>query len=154
VELAHLIFLELLDEAARYLDGRADDDRDRISTDEPGTDEPCEGPRYLDLALAVGFVLRTEADGWKLCCERLSIPAFAVWQLLPGFERLEHAMQLLEDKEFRPAPAFRPDGMLRWLSRIRPEGAPEPSMENLLCPERFADDLEKLCRQRVEWWGG
>jgi hypothetical protein len=61
---------------------------------------------------------------------------------------------MLEDNEFRPGPAFQPEGMLRWLSKIRPEGAPEPAMEDLISPERFAADLDKVFRMRVAWWGG
>jgi hypothetical protein len=187
-ELAGMVFLELLEEAAKHRD--AFDhwcDADEVWTNERGTDEhrvlenddvevaedaqaPPDNPDCPDVAtsdedgsrsdrafglyLAQGFILKTKVEGWKLFCDRLSIPAFAVWQLFPGFQRLQHAMQLLEDNEFRLAPVFRPEGMLRWLSRIRPEGAPEPSMANLISPERFADDLEKVFRQRVAWWGG
>jgi hypothetical protein len=46
-------------------------------------------------------------------CERLSVPPFALWDILPGFERLRRALDLLEDNEFRPGPAFQPEGMLR-----------------------------------------
>jgi hypothetical protein len=186
-ELAGMVFLEILEEAAKHHDafecwGDAGEvwsnargtDENRVDEDEDVADDPDSMPveangtgitsansdegdfqaRMFDLYLAQGFILKTKIAGWKLFCERLSIPAFAVWQWFPGFQRLQHALQLLEDNEFRPAPAFRPEGMLRWLSRIRPKGAPEPSLENLISPERFADDLDKVFRQRVAWWGG
>jgi hypothetical protein len=65
-----------------------------------------------------------------------------------------HAFDELAMIEFRPGPAFRPEGMLSWLRRTRPEGKPEPSMTDLVCPQRFAEDLDEVFRQRVEWWGG
>jgi hypothetical protein len=188
-ELALLVFLEILEEAAKHHDAferwcdagevwnneggtdadQVDEDEDAAAAEDPdsmpaepdcrsitsaNSDDDGVQARTLNHYLAQGFILRTKLWGWKVLCRRLSVPAFAVWQLLPGFDRLQHAMQLLEDNEFRLAPVFQPEGRLRWLSRIRPEGAAEPSMENLISPERFADDLEKVFRRRVEWWGG
>jgi hypothetical protein len=48
-------------------------------------DDPVPGKtsawmRCLDIALAAGFVLRAKADGWKLFCERLTVPPFALWE--------------------------------------------------------------------------
>jgi hypothetical protein len=153
--------------AGPSLDGREDEgvggedgERTQAETDYPGmassnSDEAGSRPtRTWDLYLAQGFVLKTKLAGWKRFCERWSIPPFAVWQLLPGFERLQKAIPLLEDNAFRPAPAFRPEEMLHWLSQLRSEGEPEPSIEHLLSPERCADDLDQLFRQRVQWWGG
>jgi len=174
-ELAWIVFLEILEEAARHHDAFLRwRDADLAPVDNMEAAEDAQAPpdnsdcpgvaasdedgsmsnRALDLYLAQGFILKTKIESWKLFCDRLSIPAFAVWQLFPGFQRLQHAMQLLEDNEFRPASVFRPEGMLRWLSRIRPEGSPEPSMEDLISPERLADNLEKVFRQRIEGWGG
>ena len=110
--------------------------------------------RTLDLYLAQGFVLKTKAAGWKMFCERWSVPPFVLWQILPGFERVLRALELLEDNEFRPGPAFEPEGMLRWLSKIRPKGQPAPSLEDLMSPERLAEELDTVFRQRVAWWGG
>jgi hypothetical protein len=47
--------------------------------------------RMLNLYLAQGFILKTKIAGWKMFCERLSIPPFALWQILPGFERFQWA---------------------------------------------------------------
>jgi hypothetical protein len=191
-ELAMMVFLELLEEAAKHQDAferwcdadevwspetdagfaaedREADARDSVeiedveNVDEPPSvgvaspnqdDQGLMPTRMLNLYLAQGFMLKTKLAGWKLFCERLSIPPFALWQILPGFKRLEHALELLEDNRFRLGPAFRPEGMLRWLSKIRPEGAPEPTLDMLISPERFADDLDKVFRERVAWWGG
>jgi hypothetical protein len=140
-ELAEIVFLELLEEAARHHDA---------------FDRWCDtdSARMFDLYLACGFILKAKLAGWQLFCERLGIPAFVAWQRFPGFQRLQHALQLLGENVPGLVSAFRPEGMLRWLSRIRPKGAPEPSLENLISPERFADELDKVFRQRVAWWGG
>lgn len=163
-ELAVTVFLEMLEEAAKHRDAfERWCDADEENQDEPvgvgvaPADEHKErsiGTRTLNLYLAQGFILKTKIAGWKLFCERASIPPFALWQMLPGFERLQRALELLEDNQFRPGPAFRPEGMLQWLANIRPEREPEPSMETLISPERFAADLERVFREHVEWWGG
>jgi hypothetical protein len=98
------------------------------------------------LALAAGFVLRTRAAGWRLFCERLSIPPFLLWEMLPGCDRLQRALRLADQA------AFVPEVFLRWLNRIRPEGAPELA-ELPLTAEAVADGHAKLFRSRVEWWG-
>jgi hypothetical protein len=174
-ELATMAFLELLEEVARYNDAWAcdrqtpgpDDEpgdgaeaegiEDKEAADEPGgeadadsAEDEAERPpwlRTLDLALAAGYVLRTKADGWKLFCERLNIPPFLFWQMLPGFDRLRRALQLADTA------AFIAEGFLRWLNSIRPPGAatlPEPP----LTVEAVADGHAKFFRSRVEWWGG
>ncbi len=121
-ELALMVFSELLEEAAHYVDlfARADSAGDVLDADEEEDgDEAEEGApnsaekaasdahsaeheagewtlyeRYLDQALAVGFLLRTKAEGWKRFCERLTVPPLVFWEGLPGFERLLHALQL------------------------------------------------------------
>jgi hypothetical protein len=140
-ELAEIVFLELLEEAARHHEA---------------FDRWCDidSARMFDLYLACGFILKAKLAGWQLFCERLGIPAFAAWQRLPGFQRLQHAMQLLEDKTSGPISAFRPEEMLCWLSRICSKGMPKPSLASLISPESFADELDKVFRQRVAWWGG
>ena len=40
-------------------------------------------------------MLKTKVAGWKNFCERLSIPPFAVCELLPGYERFRRAVDLL-----------------------------------------------------------
>jgi hypothetical protein len=173
-ELADLVFMELLEDAARYQDalvrgaggafdgeeedcgaaeveegGRAEGGPGAKADAEP-EDDAGERPawqRTLDLALAAGFTLKTKADGWMLVCERLSVPPFLLVEGLPGFDRLQRALKLAEHA------AFLPEGMVRWLNATRPEGAPE--VEGLgLTPEKCAEKLEVIFRDRVEWWGG
>jgi hypothetical protein len=118
--------------------------------DSQGYDDAGEPPawqRYLDLALAAGFMLRTKAGGWKLFCERMTVPPFAVWEGLPGLDRLQRALQLAEKT------AFGNEGFLRWLNAIRPAGEPERA-EVPLTVEGMAAAAEELFRQSVQWWGG
>jgi hypothetical protein len=66
--------------------------------------------RFQEGAYAIGYVLRTKADGWKLFCERLNVPPYLLWEGLPGFERLQRALKLAELSAFDGA------GMVRWLN--------------------------------------
>jgi hypothetical protein len=168
-ELAWLVYVELVEDAARYREAleRVNDDRDLIGVDETEPDEPSEGgedsaaeepaeddtgerpiwERFCDLALAAGFVLKTKADGWKRFCERLSVPPWLLCQEHPGFDRLQSALSLAERA------AFSPEGMVRWLNRIRPAGAPAQT-EAPLTIEGQAADMETTFRERAKWWGG
>ena len=116
----------------------------------PVEEAPSERPRwqrFLDMALAAGFVLRTKAEGWKLFCERMTVPPFALWENLPGFDRLQRALKLAERA------AFAPEGFLRWLNDIRPAGEAKRT-EVPLTVEGVAAATEELFRKRVKWWGG
>jgi hypothetical protein len=168
-ELAFLVYIELLDEAARYLEAfdRADDCRDDFGEDETEPDSQGEGEdadatekpaasgagkrpvasRLFDLALAAGFVLKTKADGWKRFCERLNVPPWLLWLEHPGFDRLQGALSRAERA------AFTPEGIVRWMNRIRPADAPERT-EAPLTIEGQAADMERTFRKRAEWWGG
>jgi hypothetical protein len=173
-DLALLTFIELLDEAARYRESLdfADDVRDTLGDDEAEEGEEenddaaeqtdaqsNEGPeqedasqepicfRALDIALADGYVLRTKANGWKLFCERLNVPPFLLWEMHPGFDRLQRLLALAEKA------AFVPEGFLRWLNRVRPKGKPELTAVPLTV-EAVADEAERAFRWRVQWWGG
>jgi hypothetical protein len=174
-DLGTLMLLELLDEAARYLDAidRAWDKGERDGEDSNDADaeegdRAVETPdtntnavrveddagacplwrRYLDVALAAGFTLRAKADGWKLFCERLSLPSFAPWETLPGFDRLQRALALAEQG------VFAPEGMVAWLNRIRPAGGREATEATLMSAEKIAAELDVLFRRLVEHWGG
>src|ERR1700757_4051374 len=92
---------------------------DADAVEEEGDGERPMFQRYLDVAPAAGFVLRMKAEGWKLFCKRLTVPPFALWEGLPGFERLQRALSLSEKA------AFEAEGFLRWLNVIRPAGEPE-----------------------------
>jgi hypothetical protein len=160
-DLAFLTFIELLEEAAHYqeafaLTDKFGDDEDEEES-EDGSEETDaqvdEGPkepvwsRALDIALAAGYMLRTKANGWKLFCERLNVPPLLIWEIHPGFERVQRALALAEKA------AFNAEGFLRWLNRVRPKGAPELTTVPLTA-EGVADANAKAFRHRVEWWGG
>jgi hypothetical protein len=91
-------------------------------------------------------MLRAKAEGWKLFCERLNIPPFLYWQDLPGFDRLQRALDLAKQL------AFTPEGILKWSNRIRPKGAPELTKFPLNA-EDIAAETEKAFRERAQWWG-
>jgi len=163
-ELAVLIFIELSDAAAYFTEAldAADfaDFADEVAEEgEAAEGEEAPGPeregshkrppwqRFLDLAHAFGFMLRTKADGWKLFCERLHVPPFLVWQGLPGFDRLQRAVSLAEKV------AFVPEGFLRWLNRTRRKGTPEQTNVPFTI-EGIAAATERLFREQAAWWNG
>jgi len=167
-ELALAIFVELLEEAARYLDAfhRADEadfleqadaregpDEDSAGEADAVRDKKSAGQRWLDIARAAGFVLRTKVDGWKLYCERLTIPPYARWEGLPGFDRLQRALSLTEGHDDVPGAAFTAKGILRWLNGIRPKGEPAHT-EVALTVEGVARKTEELYRMGVARKGG
>jgi hypothetical protein len=88
-------------------------------------------------------VLKVKADGWKLFCERLSVPPFATWKGLPGFNRLKCALDLAEQAAFIPA------GMVRWLNDVPPAGTPALSRVPLTV-EGIADATAKMFQDRVD----
>jgi len=181
-QLATLVYVELLDEVARHQDAferwsdaaENNNDEDDVSADEDEEDEGEDGEedehdgavpecvsrespiwvRMLALYYAQGFMLKTKIAGWKLFCERLTLPPFELWKLLPGFDRLQRAIDLLYNRQHGPPPAFEPEGMVNWLCQMRPDGQPKPTLDRLVSPERFADDLEKALRQCVKMYGG
>jgi hypothetical protein len=166
-ELATLVYIELVEEAARYQEaldradeftpsgGAADEDGEA----EPGENEtveaaaaagrakPPRGERYLRLALAAGYVLRAKAAGWQQFCEQLPVPPWALWALLPGYDRLQRALAAAKEV------AFEPEGFLRWLNELRPPG--EPALTTVpLTVEGIAAAIAEAFRQRARWWGG
>jgi hypothetical protein len=174
-KLALAVFIALLEQAASYLEAfhRADD-ANFIGTAETeeadvaeqreedlgeeadataDADEESAWSRCLDIAFAAGYVLRAKTDGWKLFCERLTIPPFVLWEGMPGFERLQRALRLTEGHDNLPGAAFVADGMLRWLNRIRPEGEPELTRIGLTA-EAVADEAEEMYREWVRQGGG
>jgi hypothetical protein len=164
-ELSMLTFIELVEEAADYLEAfqRADllgdpdtneDDKPEAesvgsvaSPEKPSKETLLPGERALDVALAAGWVLRTKAEGWKLFCERLSVPPFLLWEGFPGLDRLQRALALADTA------AFTSVGFLRWLNRIRPKGEAELT-EVPLSVIGVADATEEMFRTRAAWWGG
>ena len=59
--------------------------------------------RDLDLSLANNYLLKVKKAGWDLFCERLSVPPIFLWTTLPGWDRLERALELAEQAAFEPA---------------------------------------------------
>jgi hypothetical protein len=171
-ELALLVFIELLEEAARYWEalGWADDASDGLGAEDAEAEEGDEAEeeseatadadsadneggkrplarRTFHLALAAGFVLKVKAAGWRVFCERLNVPPFTVCERLPGFDRLQRALALAEKA------AFRPEGFLRWLNAVRSAGKAKLT-EVPLTVEGVAEATAKMFRKRVAWWGG
>jgi hypothetical protein len=158
-KLSLLVFIDLMEDGAHYLEAFV---LDSVGADIPEAEVGNEGvgakprsssahqehvwERRLDLALALGFVLRTKAEGWKLFCDRLSVPPFLVWEGVPGFDRLQRALALTEDA------AFTPQGVVRWLKTIRPEGRPEATIQTLISAEMVADSLSEVFREFVDRW--
>jgi hypothetical protein len=156
-DVAILTFIEMLDAVAGYLDAlwRADDAEDLRNWDddaEADRGRRLTGLRFLDIALATGYLLRARADGWKQFCERLGVPPFALWELLPGYKRLQIALDMAEDSPDSPGAAFAPEGMLAWLNEVRPAGDAE--IHDLVpTPEWYANGAEECYRERAKWWG-
>ncbi len=169
-ELNMLIYIDLLDTLAWYWEAfRRADDAEFLNAEEDNAGDADEAEpenedagdadaemdtrprppwqRSLDSLLASGYMLKTKADGWKLFCERLSIPPFCAWEVLPGFKRLHRTLNLAEEA------AFTAEGMVAHLNQIRPEGAPKVT-ELTLTPETCAAGLDILFRQIVESRGG
>jgi hypothetical protein len=138
-DLAVFTFIELAEQAACYLDaltllrGAPDLPADEDAEGEDGGAEGSGGGpeagaggakaparwRHHDMILVFGFALRTKADGWKLFCERMSVPPFFLWEDYPGLDRLQRALTVAQTA------AFTPEGMLCWVNEVRPAGAPE-----------------------------
>jgi hypothetical protein len=162
--LALHVFMDLLEEAARYHDAfnwlNAVESKDGDDAEEKPegeqdleADEESENHRdddwpvwkeYLDLILASGYVLRVKAEAWKLFCKKWSIPPFLFWEKLPGFDRLQRALSLAQKA------AFVPEGFLRWLNGIRPDGKAELT-EIPLTPDGLAKALEEVFQELVQW---
>jgi hypothetical protein len=166
-DLAVFTFIELVEEAACYLDALtllrgarnlpadegaegedAGGEGDGAEAEEAGAGD-AKTParwRHLDMIMVFGFALRTKAEGWKLFCERMSVPPFLLWEDYPGFDRLQRALALAQTA------AFTPEGMLRWLNEVRPVGAPERTAVPLSV-EGVADATAKMFREQAGRWG-
>ena len=154
-DLALFVFIELLEDAADYLEclQHSTDDADCIEEAEFGErpEEDSQGEADAtdgDITLGLGYMLRARVDGWKLFCARLTIPPFAVWEKLPGFDRLQRALAAAEGSDGLPSVAFTATGMLRWINSVRPKGRP-PLTESRLTAETIARHAEELFREGV-----
>lgn len=102
-----------------------------------------------------GFLLLTRVAGWKLFCERLGIPPYAVWAELPGFHRLRAAVEPAKGEHGPPIDAFDRAGMERYLSEIGSIHATdeEPTSVTPPTPESYADDFDQILTERARFWG-
>jgi hypothetical protein len=147
-ELAHFTFLELLEEVAKL-----EDALQRWSEGDFIRGKKAIQDRFRQLYLAEGFILQTKAAGWKLFCERLGISPFGLWKDLPGFERLQRALELLEGTADDPGSAFSRADMVQWLTRRRPDRKPELTDADIISAERLADETETLFRDHAHHYG-
>jgi hypothetical protein len=140
-------------------DDRADDEPNAVTADH-SDDQDDERPerslwqRFLDLWLATGFMLKTMVAGWELFCNRRQLPPFALWELLPGYERLCHYQTLIEGIPDLPGPAFAAEGIVRFLNDIRPTDEPLVVQADIISPECVADGLDELFNSLVKRHGG
>jgi hypothetical protein len=84
----------------------------------------------------------------------MNVPAFTIWESLPGYERLEKAMAEVDETKTELPTAFRAEHMMGFLRNNRPKGFPEPTEDGLLSAEAYADGLGKMLRVSVKQHGG
>ena len=72
---------------------------------------------------------------------------------LPGFERLQRALELVQCTADEPGPAFSRADMLQWLTRRRPDRKPELTDADIISAERLADETETMFRDRARAMG-
>ena len=121
--------------------------------DELSEDKKCE-LKLLGASFGMGYVLKSKIDGWKLFCEQMNVPAFSLWELLPGYERLAKAMDEVDETKTEFPAAFGAEHMLAFLRNHRPEGLPEPTKDRLISAEACANELRQLFRDGVKRHGG
>jgi hypothetical protein len=109
--------------------------------------KPSPAEKLLDAALFLGYLLKTKVQGWALFCEHKGIEPFVAWQELPGYLRLQHALEMAEKS------AFVPEGALRYLNRRRPKDLP-PWTAVPFNPDRVAAELHSLFDRVVANWKG
>lgn len=143
LELGFLTFIELADEAARYLEALQWADSWAVERTEPAPDDN----RMMRLALASGYMLKAKAGGWAAFCKRRGAPAWLLWEEFPGYDRLRRALELAEKV------AYSAEEFVRWHNATRKPGTPAIA-DAPLTVQGVADATEKAFRNRAEWWGG
>jgi hypothetical protein len=174
-ELSFVTYIELLDEAANYLDehqrasnavglvGARMPTRRRMRATTPNEVEPAaeiaaddadKPPLWTqsDVVNVIGFFFKAKLIGWKLFCERWNAAPTALWDHgdYPGLDRLMRTWALVRNGLAFPTT----EDAVRWLNTVRPIGDPEVTEANILTAERVADSLDAQFRERVRWWGG
>lgn len=148
-ELAWLVYVELLADAAEYQDmlhhyAHADRDEDGDSP------SPSLADRHRDVAFARGYFLRTKLDGWVQFCEARTLPPYLLWESLPGYVRFREIADLTQANDTRPPLAFIAEEMTAYLTRLRPRDTPP----TLLSHATSALELEETFLTRVALWSG
>ncbi len=157
-ELANATYISLLDEAAGFdalFIDTGDDETNLAQTGEDDNEgaeeeqgEDSARQRKWESIHVAGFLLTAKANGWRLFCDRLTVPPFVELEHYPGFEALQRTLQLAEKVSFHP------EGMVRWMNRRRPEGAPEMTEWTFITAETYAAQMETVFRDRVRYWSG
>jgi hypothetical protein len=100
------------------------------------------GRRARDLALLSGYEFKAKFDGWNLFCERWNVPPrFINWELLPGFDRLQDALELAGEA------GVSRERFWECLSGQRDSaGDPELTDTGVMSPEACAEFLEARFR--------
>jgi hypothetical protein len=68
---------------------------------------------------------------------------------LPGFERLQRALELVQGNAGEPGPAVSRAEMVKWMTKRRPELAEA----DIKSTERLADETKTLFRDRARAMG-
>lgn len=132
-------YLDLLEEKEEFLEALAEVER---------LPKACaEDEAAWDLVWATGYLLRVKYDGWRQFCSKRHLPVDLLWQDLPGFDRLQRALELTEKARFVD------EGFLRWLNSMRPADTPKHDRIPIT-PEQIAAQYETMFRDRVAWWNG
>jgi len=175
-ELNFAIYIELLDQAAEFLDAYAraenalrvvEDKKPKrkktkamTSNEEQSVAEypenagakPPRWVRSLALVHALGFFFKLNLAGWQLFCARWNVAPIAWWDhgSYPGLDRLKSTSAMANGGLAYPTPA----DMVRWMNTVRPAGDPEVTEANIMTTEWIADRYEADFRELVRWWGG
>jgi hypothetical protein len=160
-KLTVLVFTDVVEQAANHLEmlerlesaSLWDDTFGKKRRSTGREDGPTRHDRLWESSLAQGFVLRIRMQGWKLFCERMGIAPLRVWKTLPGFERLQRALEMAELQSTSKRPFSCADAV-RWANRRLPDGEPERTEADIITAARFADALDAAFRELVEWYGG
>lgn len=149
LELALMVYIELLADAAEYQDllhhwAYLDPDADGDSPSRSLAD------RCRDVAYARGYFLRTKLAGWVLFCEARTLPPYLLWEHLPGYDRFRQVADLTQASDTRPPLAFTAEEMTAFLARFCRGDTPP----TLFTPAASACELEETFLTRVRWWCG
>jgi hypothetical protein len=144
--LSKLHFMKLLELAADYLESFAT----AVATKtKRGTD--CVDP-WTEVLLC-GYLFRTYLDGWQRFCGELNVVPQALWEGLPGFQKVQRAERLSgpDPEKGLLGAAYVEEGAARCLAR-QALGDPEADVEEIWPKFRptTADDIAATLRTA---WG-